>query len=167
MNYFIIAFVVLSLVGSVMWVMPTQRDKFLAALRMEARRLGFQVQLLKLTYPREKGELEPRKVSTVAYRFLRGKINQPAHLQWQSWRVVKCETNACEGLHAGWGWGVGERELPKEKLDQLNSILANLSASVIALESTPVHASAFWDEKDEAVMIEIKEVLNQLIDLSL
>jgi hypothetical protein len=167
MNYFIIAFVVLSLVGSVMWVMPTKRDKFLAALRMDAKRLGFQVQLLKLKFPREKGVVEPREVSTIAYRLLRGKIALSAHNDWQSWRVVKCETNACEGLLRGWGWVVGERVLSEGKLDQLNTMLANLPDSVIAIESTPVHASAFWGEQDEKQMHEIQQSLNQMIALSL
>ncbi len=167
MNYFIIAFVVVSLVGSVMWVMPTKRDKFLAALRMEAKRLGFQVQLLKLKFPREKGVLEAREVSTIAYRLLRGKIDQAQHNGWQSWRVVKCETNACEGLLNGWGWVVGERELSVDKLEQINALLAALPDSVIALESTPVHVSAFWGEQDEQQMHQIKESLNQMITMSL
>ena len=167
MNYFIIAFVVLSLVGSVMWVMPTKRDKFLATLRMEAKRLGFQVQLLKLKFPREKGVLEAREVSTIAYRLLRGKIDQAEHNTWQSWRVVKCETNACEGLLDGWGWVVGERALTAEKIEQLNAMLSTLPDTVIALESTPIHASAFWGEQDEQQMHQIQQSLNQMIAISL
>lgn len=166
MNYFIIAFVVLSLLGSIMWVMPTKRDKFLAALRMEAKRLGFQVQLLKLTFPREKGVIEPREVSTVAYRFLRGKIDQRTHQQWQSWRVVKCETNACEGLNQGWGWVLGERQLANQQLEKLNQLLLELPESVIALESTPVHVSAFWNESDEKEMFEIEKILKNMIEQS-
>ena len=164
MTILIISFVVLSLLGSVMWVMPTPRDKFLAKLRMEAKRLGFQVQLTKLIYPREKGEVEPRKVSTVAYRLLRGKISQDEHHHWKSWRVARCEANACEGLSTGWGWAVGERTLSELHLQKLNEILAAIPKDVLGVESTPIQVSVFWSEKKEAEMQLIKEQLGVLVE---
>jgi len=166
MSVLIIAFVVLSLVGSVMWVMPTKRDKHLAQLRMQAKRAGFQVQLTKLVYPREKGLIEQRKVSTVAYRLLRGKISQEEHHNWPSWRVAKCDTNACEGLIDGWGWAVGERTLATDKIAVLNDIITKLPEDVLGVESTPVHLSVFWSEQDAADMLEIKLQLERLIENS-
>jgi len=164
MNFLIIGFVVISLIGSVMWVMPTKRDKFLAGLRMEAKRLGFQVQLIKLTYPREKGEMEPRKLSTVVYRLLRGRIDQQLHHNWNSWRIAKCETNASEGLLPGWGWAIGERTLGPQQLSIINQILADIPQGVQALESTPVHVSAFWDEGNEKDMLLIERQLKVMIE---
>ncbi len=163
MNYLIIAFVLLSLIGSVMWVKPTKRDRFLAALRMEAKRLGFQVQLLRLTYPREKGQVEPRKIPTIAYRLLRGKIAQQELNDWKSWRIIKCETNACEGLASGWGWVVGERTLSADLLTQLNGLLGQLPKDVIGLESTPIHMSAYWGEQVEDDMLIIQQQLMEFI----
>ena len=164
MNFLIIGFVIISLVGSVMWVMPTKRDHFLAALRMEAKRLGFQVQLIKLTYPREKGEMEPRVLSTVVYRLLRGKIDQQLHHNWKSWRIAKCETNACEGLLSGWGWSIGERTLTLEQLTVINQLLAVVPDGVLALESTPVHVSAFWNERNDKDLLLIEQQLKALIE---
>jgi hypothetical protein len=163
MNLFIIGFVFLSLLGSVMWVMPTKRDRFLAQLRMEAKRLGFQVQLLKLTYPRERGEMEPRVVSAVVYRLLRGKITQQLHNDWNSWRVVRCETNANEGLHEGWGWAIGERTMSEQALENLNIVLKKLPQGVYGLESTPVHVSAYWEEQSNEEMLSVENSLKQLV----
>jgi len=162
MSFLIIVFVVLSLVGSVMWVMPTKRDRHLAHLRMQAKKLGFQVQLTKLVFPREKGEMEPREVSTVAYRLLRGKVSQDDHHNWQSWRVAKCEANASEGLIDGWAWALGERRLQSEKIKILNAILVRMPGDVIGVESTPVHLSVFWSELEESDMHEIQQLLEQL-----
>ncbi|MEH6444159.1 MAG: hypothetical protein V7784_09690 [Oceanospirillaceae bacterium] len=167
MNFFIISFVVLSLVGSVMWVMPTKRDKFLSVLRLEAKRLGFQVQLTKLTYPREKGEVEARRVSSVVYRLLRGRITQTEHQNWKSWRVVRCETNACEGLTAGWGWVVGERELSLNQLESINELLVAMPIGIVGLESTPIHVSVFWNESENELLDAIKKPLDHLIGLKM
>ena len=167
MNFLIISLVLLSLIGSVMWVMPTKRDKFLAKLRMEAKRLGFQIQLIKLTYPREKGHVDPRKISTIAYRLLRGKITQDEHHHWKSWRVVRCETNASEGLNQGWGWAVGERTLSESELSCLNSLLDDFSEDVLGVESTPIQTSVFWSERNESDMALIKQQLEGLISKKL
>ena len=167
MNYLIIAFVVLSLMGSVMWVMPTKRDRFLAKLRMEAKGLGFQVQLIKLVYPREKGEVEPRKITSVAYRLLRGKITSQEHKQWKSWQVIRCEANASEGLISGWAWAMGERTLNESALASLNAQLSELPKDVSGLESTPIQVSAFWSETQASELSEIKRHLQALIDIKL
>lgn len=167
MDILIISFVVISLIGSVMWVMPTPRDKFLAQLRMQAKSLGFQVQLTKLVYPRETGEVEPRKVSTVAYRLLRGKISQDAHHNWSSWRIARCSTNANEGLASGWGWAIGERTLTESQLQQLNELLAAVPNDVLGVESTPIQVSVFWSEKQESDMQVIKEQLELLVEYQL
>ncbi|MEM5527739.1 hypothetical protein WN093_02795 [Gammaproteobacteria bacterium AS21] len=163
MEYLIIGFVVLSIMGSVMWVMPTKRDRMLAALRMQAKQQGFQVQLTRLTYPREHGEVEPRVVSSVAYRLLRGKIGAQQHTDWKSWRIVRCESNSSEGLCAGWGWGLGERTMTTVQLDKINSILQAMPNDVVGVESTPIHVSVFWAEKNEQELDSIKLALKDMI----
>lgn len=164
MNLLIIGFIVLSLVGSVMWVMPSKRDRFLAELRLNAKKKGYQVQLTKILFPREEGEMEAKNVSTVAYRLSRGKISREQHDNWVAWRVVRCQTNAKEGLPEGWGWSVGERELAAEELSSLSVILESLPKNVIGLESTPVQVSVFWQEDDADELILIEQALNKLID---
>lgn len=163
MNLLIIVFVFLSLLGSIMWVMPTKRDRFLAKLRLQARPLGFQVQLIKLTYPREMGEVEARVVSAVIYRLLRGTIAQDIHNTWNCWRVVKCTTNASDGLIKGWGWALGERTMNHEQLVHLNYILKNLPEGVYGLESTPVHVSAYWNERESEELQNVERTLQEMI----
>jgi len=163
MEYLIISFVVLSIIGSMMWVMPTKRDRMLATLRMQAKQQGFQVQLTRLTYPREHGEVDSRVVPSVAYRLLRGKISTQQHSDWQSWRIVRCATNSSEGLSSGWGWALGERTMAEPQLAKINTILKSLPKDVVGLESTPVHVSVFWSEKDEQELGSIKLALDNMI----
>jgi hypothetical protein len=167
MEYLIIGFVVLSIMGSVMWVMPTKRDRMLAALRMKAKQEGFQVQLTRLTYPREHGEVEPRVASSIAYRLLRGKISSQLHSNWKSWRIVRCESNSSEGLPSGWGWALGERTMSTVQLDKIDSILQAMPNDVIGVESTPIHASVFWAEKNEQELESIKLALKNMITESI
>jgi hypothetical protein len=122
---------------------------------------------VKLAYPREKGEVEPRIVSSVAYRILRGKINQDDHQNWKSWRVVRCDANASEGLIQGWGWGLGERTLDKSTLESLNAMLSELPEYIKAIESTPIQLSAFWGETAESELKVIKQHLEKFITYKL
>ncbi|MGB1238515.1 MAG: hypothetical protein ACPG4U_09920 [Pseudomonadales bacterium] len=157
----------MSLVGSVMWVMPSKRERFLADLRLRAKRMGFQVQLIKLQYPRARKELEGERKSSVAYRLTRTDVSRDQHTSFASWRVLRCDTNASEGLCEGWGWALGERTLSAQALVKLNTLLQSLPDNVLGLESTPVHASAYWREEEALSLQSLHDLVNQIITLEL
>ena len=46
MNILIVVLIILTLVGSILWVVPTRREKELTAMRSEALKLGFRVHFL-------------------------------------------------------------------------------------------------------------------------
>ena len=135
MKWAVIVLVMLSLLGSMMWVMPSPRQRFQAKLRLEARKLGFTVQLVRLQLPRATGETEGDARNLPAYRLLRDNPNRrqrDAHLSWSAARV---ESLASDGLPAGWSWIKGENTLPKTSLDRLSGLLLALPAEVVAVES--------------------------------
>lgn len=165
MNFLIIGFILFSLVGSVMWVMPSKRDRFLAQLRMEAKGLGFQVQMVKVPYPRAQQEIESESKSAVAYRLMRKSLAKEQANNFKSWRVVRCRTNACEGLPQGWGWSVGERTLSDVTLAKLEVLLASLPEDISGLEATPVHATAFWRESEQEQLTEVLSVVEKVLQL--
>ncbi|KAA0875827.1 hypothetical protein [Nitrincola tapanii] len=146
MEWFISIVVMLSIIGSLMYVMPSPRERMQSAMRLHARQLGFSVQLVQLELPRAKGELEPQKIRIPVYRSLRPQLSSEAKDTWRTWQVCRVENVANQGLLPGWSWKLGEGCLQMAELDQLNALLEQLPASVLALESTPIHFSVFWRE---------------------
>lgn len=164
MKWLIITLVVSSLIGSVMWVMPSPRERFQAQLRLKARALGFQVQIAQLTLPRQRGETEGETLSVPVYRQLRSNLSGKEKDRWISWQVCHAETLATTGLPDGWSWIKGEGQLSADALEKLRQTLNGLPDDVVALESTPIHLSVFWRERDERSLESIKTAIDPLIE---
>ncbi len=164
MKWLIITLVVSSLIGSVMWVMPSPRERFQAKLRLKARALGFQVQIAQLALPRQKGEMEAETLSVPVYRQVRTNLNSQQKDRWITWQVYRGETLAQDGLPEGWSWILGEGRLSAENLVKIGETLNALPADAIALESTPIHLNVFWREADEASLDRIKVAIDPLIE---
>ncbi|WP_293267606.1 hypothetical protein [Neptunomonas sp.] len=165
MKIFIIVVVVMSLLGSFMWMMPTQREKFQAQLRLRAKKEGFMVQLVRLTAPRAEGELDEKVRNTPAYRLPRTNLGKREVAEMLPWQVFKVTAIANEGLPEGWCWKLGERSLSDAQLSVLNEVIALLPSDVVALESTPVHVTAFWNERTGEEQLEtLKVALGKLIE---
>lgn len=163
MKWMIIILIMMSLIGSMMWVMPTPRQKYQAALRMKAKTQGFLVQLEKVTGPRAKGEMEPVSKDMTAYRILREGLSRDEKNSFKTWQVFRIESIADIGLPAGWSWLDGERTLSDAQLEQLCEIIAKLPAGVFSLESTPIHVGVYWDEEGgEEVLDDLKGLLQQI-----
>lgn len=149
MKWTIIVLIMMSLIGSMMWVMPSPRQRFQSKLRLDARKYGFQVQLSHLTLPRAKGEVESETISIPAYRLLRGDtVDRKERNVWIDWKIARIEALANEGLPNGWTWIKGERALSASKLTQLSRWLEDLPAEVVAVESTALHLMLFWREPE-------------------
>lgn len=160
MKWMIIILIMMSLIGSMMWVMPTPRQKYQAALRMKAKSLGFLVQLEKVTGPRAKGEMEPESRDMTAYRILREGLSREQKNNFNTWQIFRVESIADIGLPSGWSWSDGERTLNEAQLDLLNDVIAKLPAGVFSLESTPLYTGVYWDEEGgEERLGEIKLLL--------
>ncbi|WP_372739162.1 hypothetical protein [Neptunomonas sp.] len=164
MKIFIIVFVVTSLLGSFMWMMPTQREKFQAQLRLKAKKEGFMVQLVRLTAPRAEGEMEGNVRNTPAYRLLRLNLDKREVNAMLPWQVFRVKAIANEGLPEGWSWKLGERMLSASQLQVLHEAISLLPSDVVALESTPVYVTAFWNESSgDGQLAMLKASLEKLI----
>ena len=163
MKWMIIILIMLSLIGSMMWVMPTKRQKYQAVLRSKAKTMGFQVQLEMVTAPRAKGEMEPESRTMTAYRIIRNGLSQDQKRTFRTWQVFRIESMADTGLPPGWSWSEGEGLLSPEQLKGLEELINNLPAGVFSIESTPVYAGVFWNEEEEEGVLEvIKDQLDYL-----
>lgn len=154
MHWLIITFIICSLVGSMLWVMPSPRQRYQADLRMRARKLGVQVQLVRLEFPRGKGETEGEIRSVPAYRILRENLERAEKDAWKPWTVLRIETLENEGLPSGWSWGSKALSLPAGTLECIRELVEQLPEDVVGVESTPLHLTLFWHERGEADRLE-------------
>jgi hypothetical protein len=160
----VIVLIMMSLIGSVMWAMPTRREKAQALLRSRARTLGLAVQLVTLTGPRATGEADPEEYRKAAYRLLRQNLSSAQRERLVPWQVFRTTSLACEGLPPGWSWKHGERLLSVAQLGELSRALTELPDDVMALESTPLHVSAFWGERGAPEDLEkIQRILQHIV----
>ena len=165
MKWMIIILIMMSLVGSMMWVMPTKRQKYQAALRMKAKSLGYQVQLERLTAPRAKGEMEGESKDMTAYRLIRHGLSKQEKNAFNSWQIFRVESIADTDLPPGWSWSKGEKTLNSTQLELLNTILSRLPSGVFSLESSPIYIGAYWDEEGgDEVLEQLKEQLDLFIE---
>lgn len=165
MKWMIIILIMMSLVGSMMWVMPTKRQKYQAALRLKAKALGYQVQLERLTAPRAKGEMEAEARDMTAYRLIRQGLSKQEKNAFNSWQIFRVSSIADIGLPQGWSWRHGEKTLSNSQLEELNSIIEKLPEGVFSLESSPVYIGAYWDENGgDEVLEQLKELLETFIE---
>ncbi len=165
MKWMIIVLIMMSLIGSMMWVMPTKRQKYQAALRMKAKKQGFQIQLEKVTPPRAKGELESDSKEMTAYRVLRHGLKQNEKNSFRAWHIYRVESIADIGLPDGWSWGSGERTLSEEELAKINQLISDLPGGVFSIESSAVYLGVHWDEEGgEQAMAAIHATLTRFLD---
>lgn len=164
MKWLIISVVVMSLIGSIMWAMPTPRQRFESRLRLQGRALGFQVQLSRLQLPRARGEVEGEQISVPAYRLMRTNLSRIERDQWQNWRICKRETVANIGLPSDWCWSEGEGKLSDGQLALLNGLIDALPQDVVAIESTPLQLSVFWYEGREEDLPLIHAAMQPLLE---
>ena len=165
MKWAIIIVVMLSLIGSIMWVMPTPRQRFQAQLRAKAKPMGFQVQMVRLTAPRAAGEVDAEKYSVMAYRLYRHNMDKKTAALLQPWHAFRVEAIANDGLPDGWSWGFGEGVLSEASQQLLKEVIDALPTGVSSIESTPIHVTAHWDEEGTFDDLElIKTQLDRIVE---
>lgn len=165
MKWTIIILITMSLLGSIMWAMPSPRQRFLAKLRQQASQHGFQVQMVRMTPPRAAGQVEPETLMATAYRLPRYNLDKEHRNHFIEWQVFRQVAVANEGLPENWCWGRGERCLDESQLAILNDFIEQLPAGVSSIESTPIHISLYWDERgDENSLDEFQVQLKPFID---
>lgn len=163
MNWLIIVLIVSAMVGSMMWMMPTPRQRVQALLRQCAMRAGLQVQLARMSLPRALGEAEPDERNCVAYRLPRRRKSGRAELV--TWQIFQLQSHANVGLPEGWSWSQGEGQLSASALALIAELIQALPTDVYGLESTPINVSVYWEEQGTPETVElIRQLLNRLLE---
>ena len=173
MNWFIIVLILLAIVGSMMWMMPSPRQRAQAILRQQAMRSGFQVQITRVLLPRALGEAVADERDCVAYRIPR--LNSAKKTRSTSasntlvpWQIFRLPSHANEGLPSGWTWSKGEGQLQPTATQLIAELIEALPDDVYGLESTPVSASVYWEEHGTPESVElIQQQLTRLVDAAI
>ncbi len=165
MNWVIIVLLLLSIVGSMLWMMPSPKQRKQAQLRQQAMRTGFQVQMTRMLFPRAIGESVPDEQSCIAYRLPRHAGERKNRQATIPWHVFRLDSHATTGLPEGWCWSKGEGYLQPPQLATLGEIIAELPGDAFSLESTPVAVSVYWWEEGTSDTVDnLHRLLQRLID---
>jgi hypothetical protein len=168
MNWIIITLVVLALIGSVTWVMPTPRQRLQAELRKQAMQRGLQVQLTRLLFPRGIGESTPEERPCIAYRLARTPEYRNGKTPTRPWHIFKIHSHATRGLPDGWCWSKGEDELDEQQLALITDLIRFLPGDTFSIESTPIAASIYWAESGDSSSVQlIQEQLKRVLTAGL
>lgn len=152
----VILLVVMMVVGSVVWVRPSPRDKRLALWRRDAIMSGLKVKLEGLAAePKESGIRDD--VEGVSYILF--KVS-PAKGDEKKWAVVKSEGWLQAGLPEQWSW---YKEEDQSLSEALSSLIKNAPLPILAIERTPYLSRVIWKENaDNFDSQKLKEFLQQV-----
>jgi len=157
MSVIIIVLVVCLVLGSMLWVLPSAKERQQMTLRRQAMRLGLQVQLSKLDDPNNPSD----KIPCIAYRLPHNQVAKAS----KSWLLYG--KNIARNADSG-GWGFAWRAVKPQAsyLEKLTPLLARLPDDAVALEFTPGAASLYWRERGQSEDVEtIYQVLRELQQL--
>jgi len=155
MTWLLIIFILALIIGPILVLLPSPRQKEQTAFRSEAKSRGISVELCSIEDPDPDPDrylsatgkrLEP-VIKCIAYRVAR---KRPLH--WRrvariNWKLIQTGEHHLTDLPAGWTW----REPPNEVAEVLRQALAEelhrLPEDAIAVEEINYIVSVYWREK--------------------
>jgi len=154
MTWLIIIVVLIVAFGPVMWLVPSKRDRRLAAMRQQARQEGLLVEMRRLP----KVDAAPEDRVTAGGR-VREAVQELAVYQQPlkrrlrhlpRWRLLR----SGPGIEAlpGWAFEIGKKPQHPNldaAIQALEPVFARLPADVLALECQDRTLDAYWLEKPE------------------
>lgn len=131
MTWFIVFLVIAMLVSPIAWLIPSTSQKRIEAMREEARKRGFHVQLVALPQTRREQVRKQDVVQGACYR-----------LPWRE--DLRCSR---EGLFM-------RDQVPEERpQDWPEACFAALPTSVVALDSNRLGTAMYWREQGEPAQL--------------
>lgn len=155
-----IALVVLSLTGSLLWVMPSKAEKRLAEIRAYAVTQGLRVTSITGPDLSLEGRLEKKNKIYTAY-----KIGMPRVRGAPEYILLRTTGESGYGLIDGWRWEKPEFRLTGAALDRLNQALAQMPLWTDLLAILPDGVAIGFDERGGSAQVdEVKALLETFRD---
>lgn len=167
MTWLIIIVILIVAFGPIMWLVPSKRDRRLAAMRQQARQEGLLVEMRRLpkagAAPEERVTaggrvLEPVHELAVYQRPLQRRLR---HLP--TWRLLRGGPGI-EGP-SGWAFEIGRKPQHKHldaALQALRPTFARLPGDVLALECEERALGAYWLERPPSGPAEVSALADTL-----
>lgn len=155
MAWLLIIFILALIIGPIMVLLPSPRQKEQAAFRSEAKLRGISVGLCTIEDPNPNPDsylsvtgkrLEP-VIKCLAYR-----VSRKRPLHWKrvrriNWKLIASADARLADLPDGWKWHEPVDEIADVLRQALAAELPSLPDDVIAVEETNYVVSVYWREK--------------------
>ena len=149
----IVVLIVLAVFGSVYMLKPSPRQQRLAALRLEAIKLGLQVKLEAFKPDSKKNGIRDDVIGTRYQRML------PTEKTFElKWRIVRQQGWEQKGLAEGWSW---HDDVKSPDLTKLNAFIESLSGDVLLVEAYDNRIGLVSSEGKDTTALQINEWLNE------
>ncbi|MFP8965470.1 hypothetical protein ACKC9G_02660 [Pokkaliibacter sp. CJK22405] len=150
--------VIVLLMGSIFWVMPSAAQKRVMNLRQNALSMGLRPSVQRITRIREPGESEVLPQSLLLYSKLRQQT-----CQRMTWQLERREGfDPVTGVN-GWFWKDKPAELAEKDETHLREILSQVPASVDLVLVSSMGVSLHWNEKNPELLSEINRLAESIL----
>jgi hypothetical protein len=155
MTWLLIIFILALIIGPILALIPSPRQKEQTAFRNEAKSRGISVELCSIEDPDPNPDnylsatgkrLDP-VIKCIAYRIAR---KRPLHWQRAArihWKLIQTQGARLADLPDGWKWHEPAVELAEVSRQSLIRCLPQLPDDVIAVEESNYVVSVYWHEK--------------------
>ncbi|WLD59596.1 hypothetical protein NFC81_07385 [Salinispirillum sp. LH 10-3-1] len=155
-----IALVVLSLTGSLLWVMPSKAEKRLAEIRAYAVTLGLRVTSITAPDLSLEGRIDKKNKIYTAY-----KLGAPRIKGAPEYILLRTTGESGYGLVDCWRWEKPEYRLTGKQLERLNTALDQMPPWTDLLAILPDGVAIGFDERGgPAQVVEVKTLLERFRD---
>jgi|AntAceMinimDraft_12_1070368.scaffolds.fasta_scaffold34113_2 hypothetical protein len=159
MAYVIIIIVLLVIIGPILALLPSKRQKQQIQMRKAARDAGCSVALTRIddpdpnpeAYLTNTGKPLERVMAVVAYRRLRPRPGQRHQRSEIAWALNRQRGAQVDGLAPGWQWhDTRVTDLPPTLRGYLVDAVSSLPDDVIRVEEQKFIISVYWRERADS-----------------
>lgn len=140
----------LMIVGSILWIMPSKRDRRIAKLRQAAILRGIKVKLMKYPMINLSGRVEEGVIDAAAYAF-KGIDEEEITAGWMLIKSYQSPTEQESDSAApeGWAWYINQQALSDDVMSHVESFLQKHSEQVQALSVMTGSITIGWNEQGD------------------
>ena len=135
-------FALLMVLGSIVWIMPSKRDRRIARLRQAAILKGVRVKLMDFPVINMSGRVEEASVSGAAYSLCDFDFSG-VHAGWMLIRNL----GEAEESPEGWGWYINQSSLPEPVISHISHLLEKYQDQLLAVSILSGSVSLGWNEQ--------------------
>lgn len=148
----------LMMLGSILWIMPSKRDRRIAKLRQAAILRKIKVKLIKYPLINLSGRVEEGAIEAAAYSF-DGIDEEEINAGWMLIRSYHtAEQEPDDNAPEGWAWYINQQALPDDIINHMESFLLRYSEQVQALSVMMGGITIGWNEQGTLEDLESFEV---------